>query len=309
MMHCAHLIAHGFIGIGSHKALIPPAVVPAIAPHIAVDTLLGLTINAKYSKTVKGPFGIQMIGKGNDSGYFVPHFCIPPPNVLLIAIIPFGGSKPMFAASTVQMDVDGSATPVACACFPVVPISLNQACNDPCNYPSDIVIAPNSVVVGMTLADVLGGIFGTLVDCGISALANWIGGEVGERLVRAIAAPICRRLSSEMVGELADRFGREAAESMGRDIVENMLERPLVQVTQELVGKTTETIIGNLAGDTGQGLAEGAAGAIAGPSESPGSSSSSSSSSSASTAPATPGSQGDGVTGADGSNPLVHEAE
>jgi len=300
MMHCAHLIAHGYIGIGSHKALIPPAVVPAMAPHIAVDTLLGLTINAKYSKTVKGPFNIQMVGKGNDSGYFVPHFCIPPPNVLLVAIIPFGGSKVMFSAAKVQMDVDGSATPVACACFPVVPISLNQACNDPCNYPSDIVVSPNSVVVGMTLADILGGVFSIAVDCGISALANWIGGAVGERLVRAVAAPICRRLSGEFVGELADRFGREAAESMSRDIVENMLERPVVQVAQELVGKTTETIIGNLAGDPGGSLAEGAgdsaAAAIEGPSDS-------------ASASGTTGSEGDGITGADGSNPRVHSAE
>jgi hypothetical protein len=302
MMHCAHLIAHGYLGIGSHKALIPPAVVPAMAPHIAIDTLLGLTINAKYSKSVKGPFGIQMIGKGNDSGYVVPHFCIPPPNVLLVAIIPFGGSKVMFSAAKVQMDVDGSATPVAAACFPVVPISLNQACNDPCNYPSDIVVAPNSVVVGMTLADILGGVFSIAVDCGISALANWIGGEVGERLVRAVAAPICRRMSSEFVSQMADRFGREAAESMGRDVVENMLERPLVQATQELVGKTTETIIGNLAGDPGQSLAEGAGSSAADAIEGPSASSSSSGS-------GAQGSQGDSITGSDGSNPRVHTAE
>ena len=41
-MFNAHLTAHGYIGPGSHKALVPPSVVPAIIFHLAADTLLGL---------------------------------------------------------------------------------------------------------------------------------------------------------------------------------------------------------------------------------------------------------------------------
>ena len=304
-MHSAHLIAHGYIGIGSHKALFPPSVVPAMAPHIAVDTLLGLTLKAKYSKTVFGPFGIQFIGKGNNSGYVVPHFSIPPPNVLLVAIIPFGGSKPMFSASTVNIDVDGTATPMACACFPVVPLSLNQACNDPCNYPSDIVISPNNVMVGMTLGDILAGLIGTAVDCVISGVASYIGGKVGGRLVRAIAGPIASRMAREAIGEVTEMFGREIGESMGRDMVENMLERPLVQVAQTLVSKTTSNIIGNAVGGPAGEEAD-ARGQAAGDALSDSPSDTASTPSDSSSEP--PGSEGDSITGADGSNPLIHEA-
>ena len=153
MMHVAHITAHSFIGLGSHTALFPPSVVPVIAPHVSMDTLLGLTINAKWSKTVIGPFGFQFIGKGNDSGFIVPHFSIPPTSVLIPVIIAFGGSRPMFSASTVKIDVDGSALPMAAGCIPCNFVSFNQACNDPCNYPSDVVISPNSVVVGLTPGD------------------------------------------------------------------------------------------------------------------------------------------------------------
>jgi hypothetical protein len=297
MMHSAHLTAHGFIGIGSHKALYPPAVVPVMAPHISMDTLLGLTLKAKYSKTVIGPFGFQFIGKGNDSGWVVPHIAIPPPSVLLLAVIPFGGSKPMFSSSKVLIDVDGEGLAMACACFPVVPLSLNQACNDPCNYPSDIVICPNTVVVGMTLGDVLAGLIGTVVDCAVSALANWIGGKVADHLVAAIAGPIASRMCRETVDGLAAMFGREAGESMGRDMVSNMLERPSVQVVQELVGKTMETIIGDAVGNPAGNAADAAGQALGAPS--------------GASAPAPADSSGAGAPAAGGGDagPTVYDAD
>ncbi len=300
MMHNAHLIAHGFIGIGSHNALIPPSVVPVIAPHIAVDTLLGLTINAKYSKTVFGPFGIQLVGKENDSGYIVPHFCIPPNNLLIPVIIAFGESKVMFSASTVKIDVDGAATPVACCVFPVVPLSLNQACNEPCNYPSDIVIAPNSVVVGMTLADIIAGLVATAFNSLINFIAGKIGDGIADAVVGRIAGRICERLSREFVSELAEMFGKESAERMGREIVENMLERPIVQFVREAVAELIEEVGGNAAGgpaDAGaRAIGDGAAGDSSAPPA-------------AAPAPATgSGTEANSLTGADGSNPRVFTA-
>ena len=109
-----------------------------------MDTLLGLTLGAKFTTTVIGPFGFQFIQQGNDSGQIVSHIAIPPPSVLVPIVIAFGGSKPMFAASTVKMQ----GTPVAAGMIPFCFTSINQGCNDPCNYPGDMVICPNSVLVG-----------------------------------------------------------------------------------------------------------------------------------------------------------------
>ena len=205
-MFNAHLTVHTYIGPGSHKALVPPSVVPEIILHIAADTLLGLTIGAKYSKTVIGPCGFQFIGKGNDSGLVVPHISIPPTNLLLPITIAFGISKPMFSASKVHIDVDGAGTPLAACCNPWLPLSLNQACNDPCNYPSDIVIAPNSVVVGLTLADIVGGVIHIALDSAISAILNWASGHASKWLIHKIGGPIASRLAAKYASELAEQL-------------------------------------------------------------------------------------------------------
>ena len=239
-MFNAHLTIHGYIGPGSHKALVPPSVVPAIIFHIAADTLLGYTIGAKWSKTVIGPFGFQFIGKGNDSGLIIPHISIPPNNIFLPITICFGVSKPMFSASKVHIDVDGAATPIA-ACFnPWLPLSLNQACNDPCNYPSDIVIAPNSVVVGLTLADLISGLICIAVDSLISALLNWASNHAASFLVHKIGGPIASRIAEKYVSELADQLGEATARTMLHDIIDNLLERPAVQFVDRVVHKTID---------------------------------------------------------------------
>jgi hypothetical protein len=242
MMHVAHLIVHGFIGMGTHNALYPPVVVPAIVPHVSMDTLLGLTINAKYTTTVIGPFGFQFIQQGNDSGFVVPHIAIPPPSVLLPVVIAFGGSKPMFAASTVKMQ----GIPVAAGMIPFCFTSFNQGCNDPCNYPGDIVICPNTVLVGLTLGDFLGGLISIAVDCAISAIANKVGGMVGEAIVGKIGARLAAPFLREFTGEMTEAFGREMAETMTREAAENIMERPLALAIQETIGKITENLFGNL---------------------------------------------------------------
>lgn len=249
MMHNAHLHMHTFIGIGTHKALIPPSVVPVILPHISMDTLLGLTIKAKYSKTVIGPLFNSMIGKENDSGMIVPHISIPPTNALLPIIILFGSSKVMFTASTVVMDVDGASTPVAAACFPFVPLSLNQQCNDPCNYPCDLVISPNTVVVGLTAGDILGGIAGIVIDVGISAIANYLGGKIADGLFEHIGGPIAAYANRELAESIIAAGASGTAKDVAREIAENVLEGTLVQTVKEGVGKIIEGLIGDALGD------------------------------------------------------------
>jgi len=256
MKHVAHLTIHGFIGMGTHNALYPPAVVPAIVPHVSMDTLLGLTLGAKFTTTVIGPFGFQFIQQGNDSGQIVSHIAIPPPSVLVPIVIAFGGSKPMFAASTVKMQ----GTPVAAGMIPFCFTSINQGCNDPCNYPGDMVICPNSVLVGLTLGDFLGGLISIGVDCAISAIANKVGGMVAEGLVGSIGTRLATPFLREFTDEMTEAFGREMAETMTREAAENIMERPLALAIQETLGKITENLFGGLVDYDLQGLGAPASG-------------------------------------------------
>ena len=228
MMHHAHLTIHGFIGAGFHDAIFPPApaVVP-FTPHVSMQTLLGLTIKAKWSKTVIGPFGFQFIGKDNDSGMVLPHISIPPPNALVPIVIAFGGSKVMFGASTVKVDVDGAGVPMGACLLPYVPLSRNQACNQLMNLPSDNVIAPNTVFVGLTLGDVIGGVVNIVIDMGVSfalgALGNGISDKITKPLVgaalRAIGPVLARSLPAALAKAVPTLTG-EAAEGVINALVD-----------------------------------------------------------------------------------------
>lgn len=247
MMHVAHLVAHTYVGLGTHTGVFPPAIPPVpTAPHIAVDTLLGLTLGANYSNSVKGPFGIQLVGKGNDSGMIVPHIAIAPHpgNILIPLIIAFGSSKPMFCASTVQIgDMAGGnaqSGPVAADPIPYNFISINQACNDPCNYPSDIVISPNTVCVGLTLGDIIGGLIRTAIDTAVSFIANALGGKIAGALMKSVGGRIAAQLLKEWTAELTEHVGREAAEKMTREAVENILAGPAARFVETFVSKVLE---------------------------------------------------------------------
>jgi hypothetical protein len=270
MMHAAHLTVHTFVGIGSHTSVNPPSVVAVITPHVSMDTLLGLTIKAAYSKTVIGPFGFQLIGQGNDSGFVVPHIGIPPNNVLIPLVIAFGGSKPMFAASTVQIDVDGAGKPVACNVIPYSFAGINQACNDPCNYPSDIVICPNSVVVGMTLGDFLTGLAMTLIDVAVSWAASKAGGYLGEQAVKGVLSiamrSVARELAEQLGKEMGEELSEQAVKQLLKDVVENVGERPIAQFMALAVEKVFGVAVDKLQeyGGSGEDVDQGIHGAVDG---------------------------------------------
>jgi hypothetical protein len=289
MEHVAHLTAHSFIGIGTHTGLLlPPPSPPAIYPHIAMDTLLGLTIKAKYSKTVIGPFGFQLIGQGNDSGMMVPHLCLPPNSVLVPIVIVFGSSKPMFSASTVKIDVDGEGLPTACNVIPYFPIGINQACNDPCNYPSDIVICPNTIVVGLTLGDFLSGLFLTVFDVAFSYAASWLGGKIGDKIVGGVLGQVWKAEATAIARQIGDEAG-----VILKGFVENALERPIGKGISTLIEKGFGVLVDPVGGWVGEQGDRGIHEAVDGE-------------------PPTPNpisSTGDALTGADGTDPRLHTAE
>jgi len=238
--HNAHLSAHGFIGIGTHTAipLPPPA---SMLPHISASSLLGFTIKAKFSKREFGPGGFNLMGRGSDSGYIVPHISIPPTNFLLAVIIPLGSSKIMFGSSKVHIHVDGKAEHCGCCTFPIVPLSLNMACNDPCSYPGDFVIAPNTVEVSMTLGDVLMGIVSAAIDVALSYVIGKGAGKIGGGVVNRLAR---RRLGSTVLWEWAGTLGPESGREFFNLLAKEMADSTGGQIVTGFVNEAVKAVMG-----------------------------------------------------------------
>ena len=277
-MHNAHLAVHFFVGYGLHKVLtVPPVPPPALLPHMSGTTIINIMIKAKVATRELGWGGIPLVGRENDAQYGVPHVTIPmaPPNSILPLTIFMGGSKVMFGSSMVKIMAPGE-TDCGCCVFPAIPLSINLACNDPCNLPSDAVVAPNTVEVGMSLGDILAGIVSTVIDIGFS----WIVGKISGGVNGAVAGAFARRVlgnraASEAFFDYAGEFGENwiarAAASGARDRVAkefaNTLEGAVGEhvmgainefVTKPLVQGATTPIASGLLGSPGESTGDAA---------------------------------------------------
>ncbi len=194
----AHLRWHPFIGLCWHDGIIaavPPIPTPKM-PHITFNVLNGLFLGALPSDSpagmVQGPGGIPFMGRTNDAGFITPHVSIPPNNFLLPLTILFGSSESMLGSSKVKIQctnlIFGADEYDISACtIPVIPLSTNFGCNDPLFVPLDMVISPNTVVVEITLVDLLK----MLVDLIIAALIEglmMLGGAALKKVFKKVKA-------------------------------------------------------------------------------------------------------------------------
>ncbi|HWQ52509.1 MAG TPA: hypothetical protein VN442_02415 [Bryobacteraceae bacterium] len=174
-----------FVGVCRHDYLVPPGV-PAVWWFIDFDVVNGITglfawPTAKYGyPPAKRPdhgeildMGLPMEGRGTDATLIVPHVPVPlVPSVLLPLIILLGSSKIIMGSNRTRIWCQGltgltgaSEEAVGCCIFPYIPVSLNLQCWDfACKkydvsigapMMSDIVIAPNTVQVGIGFSDYL----------------------------------------------------------------------------------------------------------------------------------------------------------
>ncbi|MEZ4589237.1 MAG: hypothetical protein R2909_22920 [Gemmatimonadales bacterium] len=203
----AHLRWHGFIGLCWHDGVIiavPPVPTPKM-PHITFNVLNGLFLGSLPSvptrgalfgadapgKTV-GPLGIPFMGRTTDAGFITPHVSIPPNNAMLPLTILLGGSESMLGSSQVKIKctnlIFGTDEQDMAACtIPYIPLSTNFGCNDPLFVPLDMVISPNTVMVGLTLAD----LFNMLLDLLIAALIEglmFLGGAAVSKGIKKVKA-------------------------------------------------------------------------------------------------------------------------
>jgi len=178
---------HPMISLDLHDGIPPPGpvMVPKL-PHFVAAMEKWALPTSKPALKVLGVGGFPLMQMGTDIGNFIPHIFVEYLAPLYTAT---SGSKSMFGASTVQSQ--GSPTAAAI----VVVMNLNLNCWSPVPIPLGYVCAPNTVMVGMTLGDILGGLCAMAMDMLIQyALNKAFSSGVMTRFFNRLQGPIIRAL-------------------------------------------------------------------------------------------------------------------
>ena len=226
MFFCVLIEFHPMVGVDFHKelAIIPPAPAPVpvpFAPHLTGATL-NWVLPAATANTVRATWAhARIMQRGTDIQSFVPHIPLAPPAVLLAGVLTiFSGSKSYFGPASVQ----ANGAPIAIAIQIIA--NLNLQCGD-IPTPTGRVIAPNTVVAGMTWGDFWGGLFQMATEAALQAALNKaLGpfGDIGGNVVGLfIGTPLGFSFNSNgtgpigSVGRLAGQLGN-LARSLGEDL-------------------------------------------------------------------------------------------
>lgn len=224
---------HPMLGVDMHDELAPAVPVPVpvpMAPHVT-GALLNWVIPASMAETVRATSaGGRVMKRGTDIQIMIPHVPTTPACLLAVVLTAFSGSKSHFGPRSVQV----RGGPVAVALIPVG-INLNLNCAQ-IPLPTGAVIAPNSVVTGMTWGDIIGGFASMFVDAALQAITNailpsglgpsiagaFIGSPVGFSFNANGGGPIGFLGRAE--GDLSD-WARGVGESLGGDTKEGEADR------------------------------------------------------------------------------------
>jgi len=122
------------------------------------------TSNVKYN-------GFTIVLDGHDCGKLIPQITIPPTNSFIPIQMAKSSRKVIFSSAKVRMN----STPAACAAGIALPWPM-LSCGDPVSLPGTLVLtnAARTVRVGMTAADVVGGV--------INAAATIAGDFVADKM-------------------------------------------------------------------------------------------------------------------------------
>ena len=163
---------HPMVGVDFHKNQPPPPAPPVPAAPHAVAATLNWQIPASTANTVRATFAeARIMQRGTDIQAMIPHIPLTPAALLTPAIIAASGSKSYFGPATVL----ANDAAIAVAVGGIVDVSLN--CGD-VPTPTGNVIAPNTVVAGMTIGDMLGGVFAMAFDAAAQAAMNKLTGDL-----------------------------------------------------------------------------------------------------------------------------------
>lgn len=188
VMTCnAHLIIHPFVGFSIHPGFFPPyAMVNPQTPSIDFSLLGGFflgslpttSITDPSKPAILGPLNQALIARQSDAGFVVPHIHLGLQfDWLQIVSTILASSKNLMGARSVQVRTydlffgeDESA--IGTCLFPG-PISLNLACyGSPFPMPSDVVVAPNTIRVGVSLLDILIALVSFIIEVAMAMVMN-----------------------------------------------------------------------------------------------------------------------------------------
>ncbi len=179
-------------GCDFHKNL--PPVPPAPAPHVVV-AMMGMadSTTQKISTTVKANWGYAL-GRQHDLGRGPYHFAV---NALLPIVCLGAGNKAEFGCATViigNCGADNSAARMAAAAIPFAGLNPQLDCDEPFPLPTSVCVASfNTVHVGLTGMDILGGLLAGAVD----SLITWVVGKVAGGLTDFVLGGVLGLLGPE----------------------------------------------------------------------------------------------------------------
>ncbi|NVB37691.1 hypothetical protein G6O69_07590 [Pseudenhygromyxa sp. WMMC2535] len=257
MICCAIANYHPMIGVDLHNGyplLVPVPLVP-LAPHLVFAMVRfgpWWMASSQENLDIKMPPGNAM-AKVFDIGMFVPHITFPAMNHVVHMLINTLGSSSQghFGVSSVQTPKG----PLAVALALIVNPQLE--CGDPCPLPTGFVIAPNTVIAGMTLGDFLAGVFSMAITSAVQfacskvvdllydfgpSLVSKAGKWVGERAGRSFAQ-VGGHVSSG-VGKVLGAIGREFGD-LGEMICEGLVRtvRPEILLPIVLTAEVLKKVV------------------------------------------------------------------
>lgn len=199
-----------------------------MAPHAELPHTLRWIMQWAHKFTTTVQFdGWLVAQQGHDVGGLIPHFSIPPPNLLLITTIPFSKYKILFGAATVL--VNGKP---AAGYFPILapPVYCNSL---PCSVPAvvppinNVLPVPNTVWIGMTFFDFLAGWISVAIEAAIDLFWNWLGMKAWFKPIKDafgnFGQNFLKKIGNEVLRTLAQRFAKKLFE----DILKRMVTSPI----------------------------------------------------------------------------------
>lgn len=234
--HVAHLQWHFYLGLHVHDGMVVPPGLPSKLPHVAVDVLNGLFLNSKPSNDIwhggdpeiepnYGWAGMPFMGRMTDAGFIVPHLSFPMNNPMIILTILFGSSISLLGSSSTKVSVYNPVplfggkgeTPMAAVLFGPVPLSLNLACWDPIPLPTDLVVAPDNVFVGISAADWWTALIDFAIEVLLAVVLAGLGslGSSSKKGASAGGEAAAKQTTGEVMDEAAEKSMKKGLKNAG----------------------------------------------------------------------------------------------
>jgi hypothetical protein len=175
-MHAVLKHWHPMLGRDMHIPWPPGSPIPAPAPvpYFTISTMFGTGVTASYAPSHLSQGAGMSMTITTDIGPAIPH--IGPPSTTLPLVMLFSSSKSYFGPAATQAE----GKPIAVALL--IQVNPNLNCSEPVPLPVGTVVALNTHYVGMTMADILGGLGEALSDFIIQAVLQRLGGALGDKV-------------------------------------------------------------------------------------------------------------------------------